>query len=84
MHARGGAVAVGAGRLALDRAAAYAREREVSGKPIGSHQGVSHPLGEAKIELELPRLMTQKPAALYDAGAPAGEPSNMPSSRPGR
>ena len=33
---------------------------------------------EAKIELELARLMTQKAAALYDAGAPgAGEASNM-------
>jgi alkylation response protein AidB-like acyl-CoA dehydrogenase len=38
---------------------------------------VSHPLAEAKIELELARLMMQKAAALYDAGAPAGEASNM-------
>ena len=48
------------------------------GDPIGAHQGVAHPLAEAKIELELARLMTQKAAALYDAGAPgAGEASNM-------
>ena len=40
--------------------------------------GVSHPLAEAKIGLELARLMTQKAAALYDAGVPgAGEASNM-------
>ena len=45
--------------------------------PIGAHQGLSHPLAQAKIELELARLMTQKAAALYDAGAPAGEPANM-------
>ena len=72
-----GVAPASAGR-ALEQAAAYAREREVWGTPIGAHQGVAHPLAEAKIELELARLMTRKAAALYDAGAPgAGEASNM-------
>jgi len=74
----GAAIACGAGRRALEKAAAYAGERNVWGVPIGAHQGVAHPLAEAKIELELARLMMQKAAALYDAGAPgAGEASNM-------
>jgi len=74
----GATVAGGAGLRALEKAAAYANERAVWGAPIGTHQGVSHPLAQAKIELELARLMTQKAAALYDAGAPgAGEASNM-------
>jgi alkylation response protein AidB-like acyl-CoA dehydrogenase len=74
----GATIACGAGRRALAKAAAYANERSVWGAPIGTHQGVAHPLAEAKIELELARLMTQKAAALYDAGAPgAGEASNM-------
>jgi alkylation response protein AidB-like acyl-CoA dehydrogenase len=74
----GASVACGAGRRALQIAGEYARERKVwNGVPIGAHQGLSHPLAQAKIELELARLMTQKAAALYDAGAPAGEPSNM-------
>jgi alkylation response protein AidB-like acyl-CoA dehydrogenase len=74
----GAAIACGAGRRALERAAAYANERVVWGVPIGAHQGVAHPLAEAKIELELARLMTRKAAALYDAGVPgAGEASNM-------
>ena len=74
----GAAVANGVGRLALEQATAYANERKVwNNAPIGSHQGLSHPLAQAKIELELARLMTQKAAALYDAGAPAGEPANM-------
>jgi alkylation response protein AidB-like acyl-CoA dehydrogenase len=74
----GAAIACGAGRRALDKAAAYANERVVWGAPIGTHQGLSHPLAEAKIELELALLMMQKAAALYDAGAPgAGEASNM-------
>ena len=73
----GAAVSNGVGRRALDLASAYANERVVWKTPIGAHQGISHPLAQAKIELELARLMTQKAAALYDAGAPAGEPANM-------
>jgi alkylation response protein AidB-like acyl-CoA dehydrogenase len=73
----GASVAAGAGLRALEIGAAYAREREVWGQPIGAHQGIAHPLAEAKIELELARLMTQKAAALHDAGAKAGEASNM-------
>lgn len=74
----GAAMANGGGRFALEKACDYARERNVWGKPIGTHQGISHPLAQAKIELELARLMTDKAAALYDAGAKgAGEASNM-------
>jgi alkylation response protein AidB-like acyl-CoA dehydrogenase len=74
----GASLSTGVGRLAIERGAAYAREREVWGQPIGAHQGVAHPLAQAKIELELARLMTRKAAALYDAGVPgAGEAANM-------
>jgi alkylation response protein AidB-like acyl-CoA dehydrogenase len=69
---------VGAGDRALRQAAEYAREREVWGKPIGTHQGLSHPLAQCKVDLELARLMTRKACALYDAGFKgAGESSNM-------
>jgi hypothetical protein len=75
------ALGVGAGRLALSRAAQYARERKVWSVPIGAHQGLSHPLAECKIELELAALMLRKASALYDAGTQparlAGEASNM-------
>jgi alkylation response protein AidB-like acyl-CoA dehydrogenase len=73
----GAALAAGTGRRALELASAYARERVVWSQPIGAHQGISHPLAQAKIELELARLMTRKAAALYDAAAPAGEAANM-------
>jgi alkylation response protein AidB-like acyl-CoA dehydrogenase len=74
----GAAIGCGTGLRALAKASAYARERKVWGAPIGTHQGIAHPLAEAKVELELARLMTQKAAALYDAGAPgAAEASNM-------
>jgi alkylation response protein AidB-like acyl-CoA dehydrogenase len=70
---------VGMGRYALDRAVKYANEREVWGKPIGTHQGLSHPLAKAKVEIELAKLMMQKAAALYDSGDDmgAGESANM-------
>ena len=73
------AFATGIGRFALDKATAYAKDREVFGAPIGAHQGVAHPLAQSKIEIELARLMTQKAAALYDSGDDlgAGEAANM-------
>lgn len=72
------AFALGAGRKALAQASQYARERVVWSAPIGTHQGLSHPLAQCKIELELAAVMTRKACALYDAGAKgAGEASNM-------
>jgi alkylation response protein AidB-like acyl-CoA dehydrogenase len=67
------AMANGIGRYALDKAAAYARDRSVWGTPIARHQGISHPLAQAKIEVELARLMCQKAAWACDTGADAGE-----------
>ncbi len=74
------ATANGIGRYALAKAADYANGREVWGTPIGRHQGISHPLAKAKIEVELARLMTDKAAWLFDhAGdtAATGEAANM-------
>ena len=73
----GAALAVGVGRYALEKAAAYARTRSVWDAPIGTHQGVSHPLAKAKIEVELAGLMTAKAAWQHDHGVPAGEAANM-------
>jgi alkylation response protein AidB-like acyl-CoA dehydrogenase len=73
------ASSVGLGRYALDKAVNYVNTREVWGKPIGTHQGLAHPLAQVKIELELARLMMQKAATLYDDGDDmgAGEAANM-------
>ncbi len=73
----GAAIANGLGLYALEKASRYARERKVWAVPIGSHQGIAHPLAKAKIELELARLMTSKAAWLYDHGLDAGEAANM-------
>lgn len=69
----------GLARYALAKATAYAKERAVFQGAIGSHQAIAHPLAQSHIEIEMARLMTQKAAALYDAGDDmgAGEAANM-------
>jgi len=71
------ACAAGTGRYALEKASEYAVEREVFDAPIGSHQGVAHPLAEAHANLEAARLMNRKAAWLYDRGHGAGMESNV-------
>jgi alkylation response protein AidB-like acyl-CoA dehydrogenase len=73
----GAALCVGIGRYALARASRYVGGRSVWGTPVGAHQGVAHPLAQAKIEIELAALMTAKAAWLHDGGQPAGEAANM-------
>lgn len=64
------AQAVGLGRYFVRKGVSYAKERNVWGQPIGAHQGVAHPLAEAKIQVELAKLMTYKAAWLFDRGLP--------------
>ena len=75
----GAASSVGLGRHALDKATDYVKTRQVWGTPIGAHQGLSHPLAQCHIEVELAKLMMQKAATLYDNGDDAGaaEAANM-------
>ena len=73
----GAALANGAALHAIDAATGYARERAVWGAPIATHQGLAHPMAQAKIEVELARLMTMKAAWLFDHGRDAGEAANM-------
>jgi acyl-CoA dehydrogenase len=66
------AEAVGLGRAALARAARYAGERIVFGRPIGQNQGIQHPLAERWIELEAAELLMLRAAAAYDSGQEPG------------
>ena len=70
------AEAVGIGRNALRRAAKYASERVVFGRPIGQNQGIQHPLAACWAELEAANLMAMHAGALYDAGKPCGNEAN--------
>src|SRR5690606_22118021 len=60
--------AVGLGRAALRKAADYAKERIVFGRPIGQNQGIQHPLAACWMELEAANLMVFHAASLYDRG----------------
>ncbi|KAH7409391.1 acyl-CoA dehydrogenase domain-containing protein [Cadophora sp. MPI-SDFR-AT-0126] len=71
-----GAEALGLGFAALRKAAIYAGEREVFGRPIGKNQGVQHPLADSWMNLEAARLMVYQAAKLYDEGHPSGEYAN--------
>lgn len=59
--------ALGLGYAALEKAATYARERVVFGRPIGKNQRVAHPLADAYMRLEGAKLATYHAARLYDA-----------------
>jgi len=72
----GAALCIGIARFALTQASKYASEREVWGAPLGTHQGLAHPLAKASMETELAALMMRKAAWLHDQGLPAGEASN--------
>ena len=68
---------IGDGRFFIDRATAYAKTREVFGRPIGQNQGVQFPIARAWIEIEAAALMVDKAARLFDAGEPCGTEANM-------
>jgi len=70
------AAAVGFGMHVLEKAAAYARERVVFGRPIGQNQAIQHPLAAVWMRLQAAELMTYKAAALYDQGRPCGLEAN--------
>ena len=68
---------IGDGRFFVDRAAKYASERSVFGRPIGQNQGVQFPIARAHIELEAAAEMVAKAVTLFDAGQPCGSEANM-------
>lgn len=68
---------IGDGRWFVDRAAAYAKERVVFGRPIGQNQGVQFPIARAYADVRAAKLMTYEAAARYEAGHPVGEEANM-------
>jgi acyl-CoA dehydrogenase len=70
------AEAIGIGKLALGRAAQYAKERVVFNRPIGQNQAIQHPLAQSWMELEAAELMAYKAAWLYDNGKPCGPEAN--------
>ena len=72
-----GAECIGDARWFIEKARAYAGERQVFGRPIGQNQGIQFPIAKAYAATEAADLMVQKAAALYDAGDRPGAEANM-------
>ncbi len=70
------AEAIGLGRVALQKAGQYARERVVFDRPIGMNQGIQHPLAKCWAQLEAANLMVMKAAVLFDNGEDCGVEAN--------
>jgi acyl-CoA dehydrogenase len=68
---------IGDGHWFVDRAAKYAGERVVFGRPIGKNQGVAFPIAEAYIEVEAASLMRYAACDRFDRGEPCGAEANM-------
>jgi acyl-CoA dehydrogenase len=68
---------IGDCRWFIDKAANYAKERQVFGRPIGQNQGVQFPIARNHVELHAARLAVAHAAALFDDGAPCGAEANM-------
>ena len=68
---------IGDARWFIDRAAAYAKQRVVFGRPIGKNQGVQFPLARAHALTESADLLRWKAAWLFDGGKACGAEANM-------
>jgi acyl-CoA dehydrogenase len=68
---------IGDGRWFVERAAAYASQRVVFGRPIGANQGVQFPIAQAHARLEAADLLRHKAAWLFDTGQKCGGEANM-------
>jgi acyl-CoA dehydrogenase len=71
------AEAIGDGRWFVERAAKYASERVVFGKPIGTNQGVQFPIARAYAHVEAADLMRFDAARKFDAKEKCGAEANM-------
>ena len=68
---------IGDARWFIKKAADYAREREVFGRPIGRNQGIQFPIAKAYADSEAADLMVRRATELFEAGAPCGAEANM-------
>jgi acyl-CoA dehydrogenase len=68
---------IGDGRWFVERAARYARDRVVFGRPIGQNQGVQFPLAKAHMAVEAADLMRWRATDLFDRSERCGAEANM-------
>jgi acyl-CoA dehydrogenase len=68
---------IGDAKWFIEKAAQYAKQRVVFGRPIGQNQGVQFPIARAYAQMRAAELMVREAAALFDSGKDAGAEANM-------
>jgi acyl-CoA dehydrogenase len=68
---------IGDGHWFVERAAKYASDRAVFGRPIGANQGVQFPIAQAYAHVEAANLVRYRAASLFDSGQKCGPEANM-------
>ncbi|MCB1380738.1 MAG: acyl-CoA/acyl-ACP dehydrogenase [Alphaproteobacteria bacterium] len=68
---------VGDAKWFITRASAYARDRQVFGRPIGQNQGIQFPIARAYANMRAAELMVKEALAKYEAGEDCGAEANM-------
>jgi len=68
---------IGDARWFIERASAYAKEREVFGRPIGKNQAVQFPIARAYVQTEAAAHMVVSACELFDAAQACGSEANM-------
>jgi acyl-CoA dehydrogenase len=71
------AEAIGDGRWFVERAAKYASERIVFGRPIGSNQGIQFPIAKAYANIEAADLVRYQAATKFDRKEKCGAEANL-------
>ena len=69
--------AIGDARWFTRTAVDYSKQRIVFDRPVGQNQGIQFPIARAHAETEAADLVLRKAAALFDAGLPCGNDSNI-------
>jgi alkylation response protein AidB-like acyl-CoA dehydrogenase len=72
-----GSECIGDAKWFIEKAAAYAKERNVFGRPIGQNQGIQFPIARAYAQMRAAELMVHEAASLYEQGKDCGAEANM-------
>jgi acyl-CoA dehydrogenase len=68
---------IGDAKWFINKASAYAKERELFGRPIGKNQGVQFPIARAYAQMRAAELMVHEAARKYEEGLDVGPEANM-------
>ncbi len=68
---------IGDAKWFIEKATAYAKGRELFGRPIGQNQGVQFPIARAYAQMRAAELMVHEACRKYEAGGDIGAEANM-------